>query len=166
MMKKLPTFIVVLAMIFMAGCAQNQKNARAKSAKAGATKTVRTTAYTAHEPGGPRNAVGQRLQMAPVNSAASDWSRFPLGTKFQIVQTGKMYQIDDYGSALVGTNTIDLFHFSNRDMRNWGVRYVDIRILEWGSPERSLAVLEPRTRNGHVRQMVAALRTQARHGGG
>lgn len=165
MMKKLPAFILLVAMTFMVGCAQKSKTASLRSSKIGSTKKVRTTAYTAHEPGGPRNAVGKRLKMTPVNSAAADWSRFPLGTKFQIVQTGKVYQIEDYGSALVGTDTIDLFHFSNRDMRRWGVRYVDIKILEWGSAERSLEILTPRSRNRHVREMVVALRNQTKRSG-
>jgi 3D (Asp-Asp-Asp) domain-containing protein len=165
MTTKLTSLFALLAMLLLVGCAQNQKHASTRPSKTGTTAKVRTTAYTAHEPGGPRNAVGRRLTTAPVNSAASDWSRFPLGTKFQIMQTGKMYQIDDYGSALVGTNTIDLFHYSNRDMRRWGVRYVDIKIIEWGSPERSLEILEPRTRNRHVREMVVALRSQTKRGG-
>jgi 3D (Asp-Asp-Asp) domain-containing protein len=154
--------ILILPMFCLIGCAQKQSRTALHAVK---TAKVRTTAYTAHEPGGPRNAVGKRLKTVPVNSAASDWSRFPLGTKFQIVQTGKVYEIDDYGSALVGTDTIDLFKLSNRDMRNWGVRYVDIKIIEWGSPELSLEVLEPRTRNRHVRQMVVALRGQKKRGG-
>jgi 3D (Asp-Asp-Asp) domain-containing protein len=162
MSKKL-LIILMLPAALLVGCAQHQSRTALHAVK---TKTgVRTTAYTAHEPGGAHSAIGTRLKVTPVNSAAADWSRFPLGTKFQIVQTGRMYEIDDYGSALVGTNTIDLFHFSNRDMRNWGVRYVDIKILEWGSPQRSLEVLEPRTRNRHVRQMVLALRDQAKRGG-
>ena len=47
-------------------------------------------------------------------SAAADWSRFPLGTRFQIVGTQDRYVIDDYGGALVGTNTIDLYKTSRR----------------------------------------------------
>ena len=152
-----PLFIVLIPFFLLVGCAQNCKKT---GSPVGKTAKVRTTAYTAHEPGGPRNAVGQRLKTQPVNSAAADWSRYPLGTKFQVMQTGKVYEIDDYGSALVGTDTIDLFKTSGREMRRWGVRYVDIKILEWGSPERSLQVLEPRTRSRYVRKMVLALREQ------
>ena len=92
-----------------------------------------------------------------MKSAAADWSRFPVGTKFQILTTGEIYQVDDYGSALIGTETIDLYKPSRMTMQNWGVRFVDIKILEWGSPEKSIALLQPRMRNAHVREMVASL---------
>ena len=62
--------------------------------------------------GGRRNAVGQRLSGSNVMSAASGWSRYPLGTRFQIVGTSDRYEIDDYGGALIGTNTIDLYKTS------------------------------------------------------
>ena len=118
---------------------------------------VRTTAYTHTERGGRRNAIGVRLSGNSVMSAASDWSHFPLGTRFQIVGTKDQYVIDDYGSALIGTNTIDLYKSSRTAMRAWGVRHVDIDILEWGSKQQSLKVLAPRTKNRIVRRMIAAL---------
>src|SRR3954447_5234052 len=99
---------------------------------------VRTTAYTHTERGGHRNAIGARLAGADVMSAAADWSRFPLGTRFQIVGTSERYVIDDYGGALVGTNTIDLYKATRSAMRAWGVRRVDIDITSWGSKEQSL----------------------------
>jgi hypothetical protein len=90
-------------------------------------------------------------------SAASDWSRFPLGTHFRIASTNEEYVIDDYGIALVGTDTIDLYKPSRLGMKRWGVRYVDIDILQWGSEEQSLKVLTPRAKHRCVRQMVSAL---------
>jgi hypothetical protein len=90
-------------------------------------------------------------------SAAADWSRFPLGTRFQIVGTQDRYVIDDYGGALVGTNTIDLYKTNRRAMHLWGVRRVDIDILEWGSKQQSLKVLSPRKKNGLVRRMIAGI---------
>jgi 7,8-dihydro-6-hydroxymethylpterin-pyrophosphokinase len=42
-------------------------------------------------------------------------------------------------------------------MRRWGVRHVDIDILQWGSEEQSLKVLAPRCKHRRIRQMVAAL---------
>ena len=58
--------------------------------------------------------------------------------------------IDDYGGALVGTNTIDLYKTSRADMKRWGVRHVDIDILQWGSSEQSLKVLRrPRQKHCH-----------------
>src|SRR5256714_15365046 len=121
------------------------------------TATVRTTAYTHTERGGRRNAIGVRLAGANVMSAAADWSRFPLGTRFQIVGTADRYVIDDYGGALIGTNTIDLYKTSWGAMRQWGVRHVDIDVIEWGSKEQSLKVLNPRRKNRLIRRMIAGL---------
>ena len=90
-------------------------------------------------------------------SAAADWSRWPLGTKFRIVDTDEVFQIDDYGSALIGTGTIDLYKTNRLAMKRWGVRRVDIDIIEWGSPAQSLKVLAPRKNNRRVRQMILAL---------
>jgi 3D (Asp-Asp-Asp) domain-containing protein len=118
---------------------------------------VRTTAYTHTEAGGRKNAIGTKLSGKHVMSAASDWSRWPLGTKFRIVGTDDIFQIDDYGSALIGTGTIDLYKTNRLAMRKWGVRSVDIEVLEWGSAQRSLEVLAPRKSNRHIRAMILAL---------
>ena len=118
---------------------------------------VRTTAYTHTERGGRRNAVGVRLSGANVMSAAADWSRFPVGTRFQIVGSSDRYVIDDYGGALIGTNTIDLYKTSRGAMRQWGVRHVDIDIIEWGSKEQSLKILNPRRKSRLIRRMIAGL---------
>jgi len=118
---------------------------------------VRTTAYTHSEKGGRHNAIGKSLSSTDHMSAAADWSRFPLGTRFQIVGTQERYIIDDYGGALVGTNTIDLYKTSRRAMHLWGVRRVDIDIIEWGSKQQSLKVLAPRRKNGLVRRMIASI---------
>ena len=122
---------------------------------------VRTTAYTHTERGGRSNAVGARLAGANVMSAAADWSRYPLGTRFQIVGTADRYVIDDYGGALIGTNTIDLYKTSRAAMRQWGVRRVDIDVIEWGSKEQSLKVLNPRRKNKLIRRMIAGLEQKA-----
>ena len=164
--KILPSLL--LAVIFLTGCA-TEKCPKSKSKKCsrqtpvGSVQHVRTTAYTCTEPGGSHSASGTRLcstnKKGKVKSAASDWSRYPLGTRFQIVRTGEIYEICDYGSALVGKETIDLYKSSRREMRSWGMRYVDIKILRWGSPSKSLQVLSPR-RSPHVRSMVSDLREQ------
>src|SRR3954471_9731130 len=122
---------------------------------------VRTTAYTHTEGGGRHNAMGVRLSGAKVMSAAADWSRYPLGTRFQIVGTPDRYVIDDYGGALIGTNTIDLYKTSRALMRQWGVRHVDIDIIEWGSKSQSLKVLKPRGKNRLIRRMIAGLEAKA-----
>jgi len=120
---------------------------------------VRTTAYTHTEAGGRRNAIGDRLSGREIKSAAADWSRWPLGTKFRIVDTDEVFQIDDYGSALVGTGTIDLYRTNRLAMKGWGVRSVDIDVIEWGSREKSLEVLNPRKKSRLVRKMILAFKT-------
>jgi 3D (Asp-Asp-Asp) domain-containing protein len=119
---------------------------------------VRTTAYTNLEGGsGHHNALGQYLSGRHVMSAASDWSRYPLGTRFRVADTNEEYVIDDYGGALVGTDTIDLYKPSRLDVKAWGVRRVDIDILQWGSEEQSLKVLAPRCKHRCVQRMISAL---------
>ncbi len=120
---------------------------------------VRTTAYTHTEadsiPYGRKNATGSSLKFGNVRSAAADWSRFPVGTRFKIKGLPYEYVVDDYGSALVGTDTIDLYKPSEGDMDNWGARNVGIEVLEWGSFAESMRILETRQEKAkHVRQML------------
>ncbi len=119
-------------------------------------ENVRTTAYSHNEGSGSRNAIGKRLSGAGIRSAAADWSRYPLGTRFRLVATGDEYIIDDYGGALIGTNTIDLYK-SPGAMRRWGVRRVDIDIISWGSEAESLRILRPRRRVRIVQRMIVGL---------
>ncbi len=161
-MKTLLKLSLVIAFALLgASCASMQKTASTQTAPVRVSK-VRTTAYTHTEAGGSRNAVGSRLSGKNVKSAAADWSRWPLGTKFRVVDTGEVFQIDDYGSALIGTGTIDLYKTNRLAMNKWGVRKVDIDVIEWGSPEKSLEVLAPRRRNPRVRQMILALSQEER----
>ena len=152
-------FVILLAAHF-GGCATSSK--KSASSSAGQRLTVRTTAYTHTEAGGRNNAIGSRLHYGNGGefSAASDWSWLPLGTRFKMISNGRTYVIEDYGSALVGRQTIDLYVPSRKEMRAWGVRQVDIQILEWGSKAMSLKLLAPRSRNSHVAAMVSQLRKQ------
>ena len=153
---------VALAALLLAGCATGRKLPPFEKPLATApVQQVRTTAYTHteadHRKYGRKSAAGTPLRRGEVNSAAADWSRWPLGTKFHLVETGEVYEVDDYGWALSGTNTIDLYQPSRGDMNRWGVRRVTIEILEWGDPERSYTVLKPRMRFAHVKRMVRQL---------
>jgi hypothetical protein len=94
------------------------------------------------------------LQSGRITSAAADWSRWPVGTLFRIRETGQLYMVDDYGRALAGTNTIDLYKTSRSAMNRWGVRHVTIENLRWGDVDRSLAILRQRTKYKHVRRMI------------
>jgi len=95
-----------------------------------------------------------------LNSAAADWGRWPAGTIFRILQTGRMYVIDDYGWDLAGRNTIDLYMPSRVQMDRWGLRHVDIEILQWGDPVQSYDTLLPRASHAHVARMLKELRPQ------
>ena len=157
MPKRLNLTLTVIAGCFFASCAQQPKSKLVSVASTRHMQKVRTTAYTHSERGGRRNALGARLSSRRVMSAASDWSRFPLGTRFRIVDTREEYIIDDYGTALIGTSTIDLYKPTRLEMKRWGVRNVDIDILQWGSETQSLKVLGPRVKHRCVRRMIAGL---------
>ncbi len=129
------------------------------------TRYLRATAYShmEKEPGAPgrKNAAGTTLKYGSTRSAAADWSRLPLGTKFKVVgKPGVTYVVDDYGSALVGTNTIDFFYPSLRAMRNWGTRKVTIQIIQMGSFERSAKLLKGRLHAKHCRKMYYAIKNK------
>lgn len=131
---------------------------------------VRTTAYTHSESDhivyGVKNAIGTDLKFGHVRSAAADWSRFPVGTKFRIKnQPDVIYEVDDYGSALVGTGTIDLYKPSRSQMDAWGVRHVDIEVIQWGSFERSMRLMRDRTKWRHVRAMMEGIEARLRTAG-
>jgi hypothetical protein len=74
-----------------------------------------------------------------------------------MVENGRNYVIEDYGSALVGRQTIDLYVPSMSEVNKWGVRNMEIEILEWGSKAMSLKLLKPRATRGYIQTMVAAL---------
>src|SRR5690348_16964391 len=162
MFKSLNLTIIVGIGCILIGCAGQpavQKPlaaVEAANSHLGRMSNVRTTAYTKKEKGGPRNALGTYLSGHHVMSAAADWSVFPVGTRFRIVSTREEYIIDDYGTALVGSNTIDLYKPSKLEMKRWGVRNVDIDILQWGSEEKSMQVLVPRAKHAQVQKMMAS----------
>ena len=155
------------AALLLSACATSQRTQKGIHDVAGLggrvekKMKVRTTAYTHTEPGGIKNGIGGRLRFkSPVRSAAADWSWMPLGTRFRMAGNPQQYVIEDYGSALVNRQTIDLYMPTRRMMNAWGVKFVDIEILEWGSKAMSLKLLEGRQRKKHVRTMVAQLRSQ------
>ena len=156
-MRYLLPFALALCLI---GCGTPKRQAQ-RNSHAGQVLTVRTTAYTQTEAGGAKNAIGGRLHFGGHEySAASDWSWLPLGTRFKLLSTGHEYVIEDYGSALVGRQTIDLFFPDRKSVHGWGVRNEPIQIVEWGSEAMSLKLLAPRCKNGHVAVMVAQLKKQ------
>ena len=96
-----------------------------------------------------------------VGSAAADWSRWPAGTAFRLLSTGQVYRVDDYGWALAGRNTIDLYMSNQREMNSWGARQEAIQILQWGDPQESLQFLRRHQDYRHIKRMVLEL--EGRH---
>lgn len=123
------------------------------------TRYVRTTAYSCaeNENGGiygNKNCLGGRLKYGKqIRSAAADWSIYPVGTKFKIKGLPYTYIVEDYGSALVGTNTVDIYHPNLRTMKRWGTRKVELTVVQWGDYERSLKILRKVKRYRHCRKM-------------
>ncbi len=125
---------------------------------------VRTTAYTHLEADslqyGTKNAYGSELKFSrTLRSAAADWSRYPVGTVFKIKGLPYNYVVDDYGSALVGTDTIDLYKPSHEEMNAWGARNVGIEVIQWGSFDKSMEILDGRKgKAGHVDEMLGSIK--------
>lgn len=121
---------------------------------------VRTTSYSHQENEvgavGRLNAMGTTLKYGRVRSAAADWSRYPVGTVFRIKGLPHVYVVDDYGSSLVGTNTIDIYHPTLRLMRKWATRDAEIHVVRWGSWEQAANLLRGRTRFEHCARMYYA----------
>ena len=167
-MNRAPFLAAAAALVLLTGCAAPSGRKLPPFEKPLArtpVQSVRTTAYTHteadHRPYAKKSAAGTQLRRGGINSAAADWSRWPLGTKFRLVETGETYEVDDYGWMLAGTNTIDLYQPSKASMNRWGVRRVTIEILEWGNPSCSYAMLKPRDKHPHVKLMVRQL--ESRH---
>lgn len=95
-----------------------------------------------------------------IGSAAADWSRWPAGTVFRLLSTGQVYRVEDYGWALAGRNTIDLYMPSRSAMNNWGAREEGIQILQWGDSNDSLRRLQGHQGYRHIRRMVLELQGQ------
>ncbi|MCE9518603.1 MAG: 3D domain-containing protein [Verrucomicrobia bacterium] len=135
-------------------------------AHSGKINSVKTTAYTHtesdHKKYKSASAVGTNLKYGKVRSAATDWSVYPVGTVFKIEGDPHLYEVDDYGSALVGTNTIDLYKPTKTDMKEWGARKVNIEVVRWGSFSKSLAIMRDRQKvSGRVRAMVQRIESNS-----
>lgn len=133
------------------------------------TRVVRTTSYShkENEKGavGRKNCTGGILQYnSKVRSAAADWSVYPIGTKFRVAGLPQIFIIDDIGSALTNTNTIDIFHPSLSLMNKWGTRKAEITIIEYGDYERSLRLLKVRSRHKHCKRMYTNLQKRISNG--
>jgi 3D (Asp-Asp-Asp) domain-containing protein len=120
-------------------------------------KETKTTKLVKTKHGTKKVVVTSKPQ---IGSAAADWSRWPAGTVFRLISTGQVYRIDDYGWALAGRNTIDLYMPSRSSMNSWGAREENIQILQWGSTNESLRLLQAHQGYRHIRRMVLELQGQ------
>lgn len=134
------------------------------------TRFVRATAYSCaeNENGGiygQKNCLGGTLKYGKnVRSAAADWSVYPVGTKFRIKGLPHIYIVDDFGSALVGTNTVDIYHPTLKLMNKWATRKVELTVVQWGDYDRTLRLLSKRTRYRHCRKMYSNLQARMKTG--
>lgn len=121
------------------------------------TRTVtRTTKRAAKTTRGAKRVVA--VSRPPqIGSAAADWSRWPAGTVFRLLSTGQNYRVEDYGWALSGRNTIDLYMANQREMNSWGARQEAIEVLKWGDPQESLQFLRSHQNYRHIKRMVLEL---------
>lgn len=104
-----------------------------------------------------RRSLGEGGKPPQIGSAAADWSRWPAGTVFRLLSTGQSYRVEDYGWALSGRNTIDLYMPNQREMNSWGARQETIEILKWGDPQESLQFLQRHQDYRHIKRMVLEL---------
>ena len=157
----------IALLVFLQGCAHPLPRYEPPMRRA-AVEKVRTTAYTETESDhlryGAHSALGTKLRYGAINSAAADWARWPCGTIFRIRSTGELFQIDDYGFALAGRNTIDLYKPSRRLMNAWGVRRVTIEIYHWGNPWESYQKMIRVRTYRHIRRMMKEIKSWFGHG--
>ena len=128
-----------------------EKKATRVTTTAATTRATKTTTVR-----GTKRAVAVS-KPSRIGSAAADWSRWPMGTTFRLLSTGQTYRVEDYGWALSGRNTIDLYMSNRRDMNTWGARQEPIQILHWGDVQQSLQVLQSHTDHKHIKRMVLEL---------
>ena len=120
-------------------------------------KETKTTKLVKTKHGTKKVVVTSKPQ---IGSAAADWSRWPAGTVFRLISTGQVYRVEDYGWALAGRNTIDLYMPSRGSMNSWGAREENIQILQWGDASESLRLLQAHQGYRHIRRMVLELQGQ------
>lgn len=105
-----------------------------------------------------KNAMGNLLKDGrPYYSAASDWSWFPVDTIFEI--NGKQYIIDDTEGKLIGSKILAFYipNVSKEDMSKIGYSYGNIKILQWGSYEKSYKILKAIQDNSQIEEFFAKI---------
>ena len=89
---------------------------------------IKASAYTGSPAeGGDMTYIGTKCREN--HTIAVDPKVIPLGTRVYIPQFGKVFVAEDTGSAIKG-NKIDIFMNSYAKAMEWGIRYIDIIILD------------------------------------
>ena len=156
-MRHSPILFLLATVLLISGCARSLPPYEKPIART-QQQFIRTTAYTHterdHRRYSNRSALGTPLRYDSIHSVAADWARWPAGTLFRIQETGELCQVDDYGWALAGTNTIDLYKPNLAMMKQWGVKRVHLQIVQWGNPWESYRRLKPVRKYRHIKRMM------------
>lgn len=97
---------------------------------------VRATAYSWREPAhrkwGTKNAIGGSLArpLEGLGHCAVDPSVIPLGSILHVPGIGPRVATDT--GRLIRGRDLDIHFDSLREMREWGVRRVTVRVVRWG----------------------------------
>jgi len=148
---------ILIGILTFSNCASSELKSTTTPQKAGATypaQKIGTTATSSHS-----RVIGKDKHGMPTYSDASR-TRYLRATAYSHMEKepgAPGRKIDDYGSALAGTNTIDFFFPSLRKMNKWGTRKVTIQIIQMGSYERSARLLKGRLHAAHCRKMYYAI---------
>ena len=115
-----------------------KQTSRSSSVSRTATETINTAVastgrykVTAYCPCvkccGKTNGITAMGTKAQANHTIAASSKFPFGTKIKI--NGTVYTVEDRGGAING-NKIDIYMNSHSEALAWGVRYLDIEVLD------------------------------------
>ncbi len=92
-----------------------------------------------HQAYGCRNCTGGVLDDTQI---AADTRYYPLGTRIWIQGLGNR-TVTDRGSDVIGPKHIDIHFISLVDMRAWGTRVVEIKVLSRGDEPKAVAKSRP-----------------------
>lgn len=94
----------------------------------GKRMTVKATAYTtAKDEGGAFAYSGVKLRVG--EHIAVDFRVIPMNSRVYIPQLGKVFRAVDTGSSIKG-NKIDILMATKQQCKEWGIRTIDIIVLD------------------------------------